>query len=173
MPSVAFGMDFGTASTSGTHDRARSPALLDSALATGALATIATGGALIGLGMREGESSRVFRLVGRTLLERMGVASASAPLTSVAVGYVHHLVVATAWGIVLGLAVLALRGPLRLFAALVGAVGYAVVALYLMPPMIRIGFSVTSNVASVVPIAVALLMALLGGVWLAPADTRR
>lgn len=162
--------------TLGTHSDGRSvrrpSALLDSALATGALATIATGGALIGLGLREGESSRVFRLVGRTLLERVGVASAAAPLTSVAVGYLHHLVVATAWGVVLGLAVLALRGPARLFAALMAAIAYGAVALLFMPPMIRIGFSVTSNVASVVPIGVALLMALLGGVWLAPADTR-
>lgn len=145
---------------------------LDSALATGALAAIATGGALIGLGLRAGESSRVFRLVGRTLLERMGIPSAASPLTSVALGYLHHLVIASAWGIVLGLLVLALRGPMRLFAAVVAAVGYGLVALWFMPPMIRIGFSVTSNVPSVVPIVVALLMALLGGVWLATADSR-
>jgi|SRR6476661_1082337 len=151
----------------------RSPtSRLDSALATGALATIATGGALIGLGLREGESSRVFRLVGRTLLERIGVPSAAAPLTSVAVGYLHHLVIATAWGLVLGLLVLALRGPMRLFAAVVAAAAYGFVALWFMPPMIRIGFSVTSNVPSVVPIVVALLLALLGGVWLAAPDSR-
>jgi len=149
----------------------RPKALLDSALATGALATIATGGALIGLGIREGESSRVFRLVGRTLLERIGVASAAAPLTSVAVGYLHHLIVATGWGVVLGMIVLALRGPVRLFAALLATVAYGLIALWFMPPVIRIGFSVTNNVASVVPIGVALLVALLGGVWLAASDS--
>lgn len=162
MPSVAFGM----------HTTRASGSRLDGALAIGALATIATGGALIGLGLRSGESSRVFRLVGRTLLERIGIASAAAPLSSVAVGYLHHLVVATAWGTVLGLAVLAMRGPMRLFAAVVAAVAYAGVALLFMPPVIRIGFSVTNNVASVVPIGVALLLALLGGVWLAAADNR-
>lgn len=162
MPSVALGMP----------TNLQSKAWLDSALATGALATIATGGALIGIGLREGESSRVFRLVGRTLLERMGVPSAAAPLTSVAVGYLHHLIIASAWGIMLGLIVLALRGPMRLFAALVAAAVYGLVALWFMPPMMRIGFSVTSNVSGVVPIAVALLMALLGGVWLAASDSR-
>ena len=162
MPSVALDMPTNT----------QSKARLDSALATGALATIATGGALIGLGLREGESSRVFRLVGRTLLERMGVPSAAAPLTSVAVGYLHHLVIASAWGVALGLVVLALRGPMRLFAALLAAAAYGLVALWFMPPMLRIGFSVTSSVPSVVPIVVALLMALLGGVWLAAAESR-
>ncbi len=162
MPSVALGM----------LNPRPSKSRLDSALATGALATIATGGALIGLGLREGESSRVFRLVGRTLLERIGVPSAAAPLTSVAVGYLHHLVIASAWGLVLGLLVLALRGPMRLFAAVLAAVAYGLIALWIMPPMIRIGFSVTSNVPSVVPIVVALMMALLGGVWLAATESR-
>ncbi|MFO0094629.1 MAG: hypothetical protein ACK54K_10020, partial [Gemmatimonadaceae bacterium] len=62
--------------------------VLDAALATGTLTTIATGGALLGLGWREGEAGRVFRLAGRGLLERFGVVSAAAPLSSVALGYV-------------------------------------------------------------------------------------
>jgi hypothetical protein len=154
------------------HPRERATRLLDSALATGALVTIATGGALIGLGVREGEASRVFRLVGRTVLERIGVASAAAPLTSVALGYLHHLVVATLWGIVIGLLVLPLRGSLRVIAALGAAVAYGVFATRWVPPALRIGFSVTSNVPAVVPIAVALMVALLGAVWLSTTETR-
>lgn len=73
-------------------------ALFDAAFATGTLTTIATGGALLGLGWREGEAGRVFRLAGRALLERFGFASGTAPLSSVALGYLHHLMVATAWG---------------------------------------------------------------------------
>lgn len=147
------------------------PTLLDSAFATAALVTISTGGALVGLGMREGETSRVFRLVGRTILERLGVASAAAPLTSVAFGYLHHLAIATAWGVALALLVLPRRGALRILAALAASVVYCVLALWVLPPVFRIGFSVTSNVASVVPIGVALAVALLGGAWLASADT--
>ena len=154
------------------QQRARATRLLDSALATGALVTIATGGALIGLGIREGEASRVFRLVGRTVLERIGVASAGAPLTSVALGYLHHLVVATLWGVLIGLLVLPLRGRVRVVAALLAAVAYGIFATRWIPPALRIGFSVTSNMPAVVPIAVALMAALLGAVWLAAAETR-
>ena len=154
------------------HQRARATRLLDSALATGALVTIATGGALIGLGVREGEASRVFRLVGRTVLERIGVASAAAPLTSVAVGYLHHLVVATLWGVLIGMLVLPLRGGVRVLAAMVAALAYGMFATRWIPPALRIGFSVTSNLPAVVPIAVALMIALLGGVWLATTETR-
>lgn len=140
--------------------------LFDAALAAGTLTTIATGGALLGLGWREGEAGRVFRLAGRGLLERLGIVSAAAPLTSVALGYLHHLVVATAWGVLLSLVVLPLRGAVRLLAAVVAAVGYVVLAGYVLPPPLRIGYAVTSNVAGAVPIGAALALALLGGVWL-------
>ena len=154
------------------HQRERATRLLDSALATGALVTIATGGALIGLGVREGEASRVFRLVGRTVLERIGVASAAAPLTSVALGYIHHLLIATLWGVLFGMLVLPLRGGVRVLAAIVAALAYGMFATRWIPPALRIGFSVTSNLPAVVPIAVALMVALLGGVWLATTETR-
>lgn len=148
----------------------RAASLFDKAMATGTLATIATGGALIGLGMREGETSRVFRLAGRSLLERLGVASAAAPLTSVGVGYLHHLVVATLWGTALAMLVLPLKGLTRVLAAVVAAALYAWLSVALVPIGLRIGYSVTSNVASAVPIGVSLAVALLGGIWLAAAD---
>lgn len=143
---------------------------LDDALATGSLATIATGGALIGLGMRDGETSRVFRLAGRGLLERLGVASTTAPLTSVGVGYVHHLLVATLWGTLLAFVVLPRRGMARFGAAIVAAAMYAWISIGLVPAGLRIGYSVTSNAASAVPIGVALAVALCGGVWLSASE---
>lgn len=142
----------------------------DRAVTTGTLATIATGGALLGLGMRQGESSRVFRLAGRSLLERLG-AAAPAPLTSVAVGYVHHLLVATLWGVVLSVVVLPLRGVTRIIAAVVAAACYAWLSVDFVPAALRIGYSVTSNTPSAVPIGVSLAVALLGGVWLAAGET--
>jgi hypothetical protein len=151
--------------TSGRFDR-----LLDAAFATGTLATIATGGALLGLGWREGEAGRVFRLAGRGLLERFGVVSSAAPLTSVALGYLHHLAVATAWGILLALIVLPLRGLSRVAAALTVAVGYAVLAGTWLPAPLRIGYAVTSTIPGAVPIGAALALALLGGIWLHAAD---
>jgi len=145
---------------------------LDSALAAGALTTIATGGALIGLGMRDGDSSRVFLLVGRGLLERVGVLSATAPLSAVALGYAHHLLVACGWGTLLGLLVLLPKsGSARALTALVASIAYGALALFFVPPLLRIGYAVTSNAATVVPITAALFLALVGEAWVDSAET--
>jgi hypothetical protein len=141
--------------------------LFDAALAAGTLTAIATGGALLGLGWRDGEAGRVFRLAGRGLLERFGVASSAAPLTSVALGYLHHLVVATAWGIALALLVLPLRGVARLVAALAAAAAYGLLAVLVLPSALRIGYGVTGTVPGAVSIGAAVGVALLGGVWVA------
>lgn len=151
--------------SSGRFDR-----VLDAALATGTLSTIATGGALLGLGWREGEAGRVFRLAGRGLLERLGVMSAAAPLTSVALGYLHHLAIATSWGILLALLVLPFRGIVRIAFALAAAVIYVTLAGNVLPAPLRIGYAVTSSVPSAVPIGAALAFALLGGIWLHTAE---
>lgn len=148
----------------------RAHALFDAALAAGTLATIATGGALIGLGWREGEAGRVFRLAGRGLLERWGVASAMAPLTSVALGYLHHLLVATVWGTALALLVLGFRGTTRIVLVLLAATAYVLVTVRWVPAPLRIGYGVTGTLPGAVPIGVALVAALLGGIWVALGD---
>jgi len=150
---------------SGRFDR-----VLDAAFATGTLATIATGGALLGFGWREGEAGRAFRLAGRGLLERLGVVSAAAPLTSVALGYLHHLAVATGWGILLALLLLPFRGVTRVLVALALAAAYTVLAGTWLPATLRIGYAVTSTIPGAVPIGAALALALLGGIWLHATD---
>lgn len=140
---------------------------LDDALAVGTLTTIATGGALLGLGWREGEVGRLFRLAGRGLLERLTIASGAAPLTSVAVGYLHHLVIATLWGVLLGLVVLSWRGVLRWLLVPAVAIGYFVLSVWWLPPIARIGYGVTGSIPYAVPIALALAVALIGGLWFA------
>ena len=144
--------------------------LVDAAVATGTLTAIATGGALLGLGWRAGEVGRAFRLAGRGLLERLGVGSAAAPLTSVTVGYLHHLVVATAWGALLALCVLPARGVARLLLIAAAAAGYALLSLTVLPPTLRIGSGVTGTVPGAVTIAMTLAVALLGGGWVADGD---
>lgn len=141
--------------------------LFDAALAAGTLTAIATGGALLGLGWREGEAGRVFRLAGRGLLERVGVASSAAPLTSVALGYLHHLVIATGWGVLLALLVLPMRGVTRIGAVIFAAAGYAALALWVLPSTLRIGYAVTGTVSGVVAIGATVAVALLGAVWVA------
>lgn len=148
----------------------RVPQLLDAAFAVGTLTTIATGGALLGLGWRDGEPGRVFRLAGRGILERFGVASVTAPLTSVALGYLHHLVIATAWGVLLACAILPLRGVWRVVGALTGAAFYLVLSLQLLPALLRVGYGVTGTVNGAVAIAVSLAVALLAGVWVAAGE---
>lgn len=144
--------------------------VLDNAFIAGSLTTIATGGALIGLGMRDGESSRIFRLAGRGILESTGIARVAAPLTSVGVGYLHHLFVGTFWGVVLSLCLLPLKGWGKIAGAIVAALFYAIISVYLIPSGLRIGYSVTSHAASAVPIGISLAVALLGSLWLAATD---
>jgi hypothetical protein len=145
--------------------------LLDAAFAVGTLATIATGGALLGLGWRDGESGRVFRLAGRGLLESIGVPSLTAPLTSVALGYLHHLIVATAWGVLLSLLVLPQRGLWRAVTAIVVTGVYLLLSLQLLPAVLRIGYGVTGTIPGAVPVGVAMATALLGGAWVAASET--
>ena len=140
---------------------------VDEALAVGTLTTIATGGALLGLVWRDGEVGRLFRLAGRGLLERLSIASGAAPLTSVAVGYLHHLVVATVWGVLLGLLVLPWRGAVRWLVVPCAAFGYFVLSLLWLPPIARIGYGVTGSTPFAVPVALALATALIGGLWFA------
>ncbi|MBU6366313.1 MAG: hypothetical protein KJT01_08890 [Gemmatimonadetes bacterium] len=143
------------------------PGRLEAALAAGTLAAIATGGALLGFGWREGEPGRMFRLAGRTLLERAGVASGALPLTAVALGYVHHLLVASAWGTLLALCVVPWRGAWRIPAAIAAAAAYGWLAAGRLPVPLRIGLAVTEQPGAVVSIAASLAVALLGGAWLA------
>ena len=152
----------------------RSPARarFDAAVTTASLTTIATGGALIGLGVREDDIGRVFRLAGRGLLERLGVASSAVPLTAVGVGYLHHLIVASLWGFALSLLVLPLRGITRIGGAVIASALYAVLSIGFVPAALRIGYSVTSNRPSAVSIGVSLAFALLGGAWLSSGDTQ-
>lgn len=145
--------------------------LLDAAFAVGTLSTIASGGALLGLGWRDGEAGRVFRLAGRGLLERMGVPSVTAPLTSVALGYLHHLVIATTWGVLLALLVLPQRGIWRVVAALIAAGVYFVLSITVLPPLLRVGYGVTGTIPGAVPVGVAMAVALIGGAWVASGHT--
>lgn len=153
-----------------TDSPSRLERALDAALATGTLTTIATGGALLGLGWREGEAGRAFRLAGRGLLERFGVASQAAPLTSVALGYLHHLIVATAWGFLLAVLVQPFRGIWRVLVTAALVLGYVSMSLSVLPAPLRIGYGVTGNTPGAVPIAAALVVALLSGIWLDASD---
>ncbi|MEQ1691593.1 MAG: hypothetical protein ABMA00_09925 [Gemmatimonas sp.] len=149
----------------------RARRLLDAAFATASLTAIGTGGALIGLGMRDDDAGRVFRLAGRGLLGRLGISSADVPLASLGIGYLHHLAIASAWGFGLSLLVVPLRGVTRIVATVTAAALYTWLSTGFVPAALRIGYSVTSSIPSAVSVGVSLALALLGGVWLSKTDT--
>jgi hypothetical protein len=136
-------------------------------LTSGVLVAIATAGALLGLGWRDGEPSRVFRQAGRNLLGVVGLSSTATPLRATMVGYLHHLVVATLWGMLLALVILRLRGVSRVVALVLLVPLYTFLVPRVVPPLLRIGHAVTSDSASLFPIAATIAVALLGGVWVA------
>ncbi len=146
--------------------------LFDAAAVTGTLTTIATGGVLLGIGWRAGEVGRVFRLSGRALLAQLGYASSQAPLSSVALGYLHHLTAATIWGFLLALFVLPWRGAVRVIAAIAVAAIYVLLVTTVVPAPLRIGYGVTGNMPGVVLIAAAMAVAFLSGAWVSSAELR-
>ena len=160
----------GTSALDGARPLNATRSLIDDALTAGSLATIATGGALVGLGRRAGETSWVFRLAGRGLLEQFGISATAAPLASVGVGYLHHITIASAWGFVLAMLILPQRGVRRVVAALLAASLYALLSTRFVPAGLRIGYSVTGNTADAVAIGVSLGVALLGAIWLASTE---
>ena len=141
-----------------------------SVLSTAVLVTITTAGALVGLGIRRADdTSLVFQIVGHNLLNTIGRADVATPLQASLVGYVHHLTIATLWGLALAPLVLRTRGALRALVCLLIVPLYTALAVYVLPAFFRIGHVVTSNVADVFPTAAALAVALLGGAWVSGA----
>lgn len=140
-------------------------------LASGALVTITTAGALVGLGLQTGEALRVFRHAGINVLAALGFVTAG-PLAAVTAGLLHHLVVASGWGVLLSIVALTLQGLSRLVACVLLVPLYLYIVPRVIPPVFRIGHAVTSRDADLFPIAAALAVALLGGAWVAGASMR-
>ena len=104
------------------------------------------------------------------MLEQFGVSATAAPLASVGVGYLHHIIIASAWGFALAMLILPQRGVTRVAVALLAASLYALLSTRFVPAGLRIGYSVTGNTASAVAIGVSLGVALLGAIWLASTE---
>ena len=70
----------------------------------------------------------------------------------------------------LALLILPLRGLARVLAALAAAAGYCALSLWILPPLLRVGYGVTATVPAAVAVAVALAVSLVAGVWVAAAE---
>lgn len=148
--------------------RRTTPVSLPALISSGLLVTIATAGALCGLGLRSGETLRIFRQGGRILVG--GAVTDVAPVLSVFTGMGHHVLVATLWGTVLSVLTLQLRNFSRLVACVLLVPLYVYVVPRVVPPMLRVGYVVTSRDADLFPIAAAMSVALLCGAWVAKRD---
>lgn len=126
---------------------------------------MATTGALLAFGWRDGDLARPFRQAGRVLLSRVSMPGATLPLTATLIGALHHLLLALLWGALLGIAVRSFRGAGFVLASLAFAVTFSLLNLWLVPPMFGVGVTTVTSLARAVPFALAVTVALLVTPW--------
>ena len=143
----------------------RGPASL---LATAALVSIATAGALVGLGLRSGDALRAFRNAGTDLLANFGLTANI--IGQVFIGVVHHVVLSGAWGLLFAALIMRLQTASRIVACVLLVPLYVYIIPRVISPSLRIGYAVTNRDTDLFSIAVALSVALLGGAWVAKRD---
>jgi hypothetical protein len=134
------------------------------------LVLMASSGAVLGFGHRDGDLLRGFRLLGRLLLEgpTLGAAVSSLtalPRTTPLLGALHHVTVALAWGFLLGLLVRPFRGLPFALVACGGAFAFSLLAFRVLPPLVSVGFATVNSPARAVPFAMAIAVALLVTPW--------
>lgn len=131
---------------------------------------MAATGAVLAFGHRDGDVLRGFRLLGRLLLDGRasgadGATFAALPMTTPLLGVLHHLALALLWGLVLGLLVRPFRGVAFGLAALVSAVTFSLLNLWVIPPMFGVGFGTVGSLDRAIPLALAITVALLVTPW--------
>ncbi len=131
----------------------------------GMLVLMATTGALLAFGWHDGEPTKAFRNAGRMLLESREFPGSALPITSTAVGFVHHLLVALIWGALLILVVRLFRGWTRVGVAIAVSLLFAALNLLVIPPIFGLGYSVVTSVGRALPLALAIAAALLVTPW--------
>jgi hypothetical protein len=131
----------------------------------GLLTVVATAGALVAYGRRDGDPTKAFRQAGRMLLESPSVSDGLMPVVAVAAGVLHHAVIAAFWGMLLMLVVRAFRGWRFAAAALLFAAAFGALNLWLLPPILRVGYAVVTSVGRVIPLVLAVTVALLVTPW--------
>jgi hypothetical protein len=129
------------------------------------LVAAATTGALVTFGWRDGDLTKAFRHAGRMLLRDRIVPGAAIPATATLIGLLHHLTVACCWGALLLLLARPFRGPRYVGAVVALAVTFSLLNLWLIPPILSVGFAVVTTVARTAPLALAIAVALLVTPW--------
>ncbi len=131
----------------------------------GLLVLMATTGALLAFGWQDGTPSKAFRNVGRMLLESREFPPAALPAVATAVGVTHHLVLSAIWGALLMLIVRRFHGLAFVLAALLVSMVFVALNLWLIPPILGVGYAVVTSLARAIPFALAIAAALLVTPW--------
>ncbi len=99
------------------------------------------------------------------LLQSREFPGAALPITSTVIGFVHHAIVALLWGMLLVLVVRRFEGWARAGAALAVSLLFALLNLWIIPPVLGIGYAVVTGPARAIPLALAIMAALLVTPW--------
>lgn len=129
------------------------------------LVATATAGVLTALGGREGDALLAFRGSGRLLLAMLQMDTSWLTLSAVALGALHHILLASLWGAALGAAVRPLRGGVMVAGATFASLLFALANLWMFPPVLRVGYAVITTTGQALPLALATVVALLLTPW--------
>lgn len=131
----------------------------------GLLVIMATSGALLAFGWRDGEPAKAFRNAGRMLLVSSDFPGSAHPVLATVVGFAHHLLVALLWGMLLLVIVRGFRGWPGVLMTVVISAAFALLNLLVIPPALGVGYAVVTSLGRALPLALAIALALLVTPW--------
>jgi uncharacterized membrane protein YjgN (DUF898 family) len=137
----------------------------------GAVATAATAGVIVGLGLRHQSALRPFLMSGRSTFAAITGLVAPIPLATT-FGFLVHAAWMVLWGICFSMIATPLRGLHRLFAAILLAALAGVLSRSIAPAAMGAGLMAVQGDAQTLILLTVFALSLLAGIRLAPMTTR-
>ena len=128
---------------------------------------MATAGALVGFGLRDGTVGRSFIVAGGSILAQLGIPVLPHQVAAVTLGVILHFAWIVALGVCFALVARALRGAALLLAALAFAAAVYVLAGRLVPSLVHATLMALYSTARVLFVHVILALGLAAGMRLA------
>jgi hypothetical protein len=135
------------------------------------VATAATAGVIVGLGLRHQSALRPFLMSGRSTFAAITGLVAPIPLATT-FGFAVHAGWMVLWGICFSMIATPMRGLQRLFAAILLAVLAGVLSMSIAPGALGAGGMAVQSDAQTLILLTVFALSLLGGIRLAPMTTR-
>lgn len=136
----------------------------------GFVATAATAGVIVGLGLRHQAALRPFVMSGRSTFAAMTGLVAPIPLATT-FGFLVHAAWMVLWGICFSMIATPLRGPYRLVTAILLAILAGVLSRSIAPGAMGAGVMAVQTDAQTLILLTVFALSLLGGIRLAPMRT--